>query len=77
MPRFVIDTGEVDFSKEDTMGLQLELQQTALRHVARMGYDKPFVVKFPREWYGIYLRNKFEGLADIETQIGKQIAGIR
>lgn len=77
MPRFVIDTGDVGFSREDTMGLQLELQQVALSHVARMGTDKPFVVKFPREWYGIYLRDKLDGIADVEAQIGKQLAGLR
>ncbi len=75
MARFVIDTGEVDMSKEDVMSLQVELQQVTLSHVAKLGIDKPWVTKFPREWLGIVLRGGLDEVFGIEQEIGKQLAG--
>lgn len=72
MPRFVIDTGEVDMSKEDVMLLQSELQSVTLGHVAKLGYEKPWVTKFPRHWYGIILHPDLQGLPGLEENIGKQ-----
>ena len=72
MPRFVIDTGDIEMSKEDTVALQTELQQVTMGHVARLGFDKPFGVKFPREWWGIILHPDLERLPEIEADLGKR-----
>lgn len=73
MARFVVDTGDIDISKEDQVLLQQGMQQLVLSHVARLGFDKPFAVKFPREWYGIILHPELDRLRDIEMDIGKRI----
>ncbi|MCG3266808.1 hypothetical protein [Yoonia sp. I 8.24] len=73
MARFAIDLGEMPMSKEDQLQLQNELQSVALKHVARLGYDKPFAVKFPREWWGIILHPDLDRLGDIEAEIGKRL----
>ncbi len=74
MARFVIDTGDIDMSKEDVMEMQSDLQKVTLGYIAKLGYEKPFVTRFPREWYGIFLRGGLDDIAGIEQQIGKQIA---
>lgn len=72
MPRFVIDTGDIDMSKEDVMHLQADLQSTTLGHVAKLGFEKPWVTKFPRHWYGIILHPDLDGIPGLEDSIGKQ-----
>ncbi|WP_089993307.1 hypothetical protein [Cognatiyoonia koreensis] len=73
MPRFVIDTGDIDMSKEDVMLLQSDLQSTTLGHIAKLGYEKPWVTKFPRHWYGIILHPDLQGIPGLEEDIGKRL----
>ena len=75
MARFAVDLGDLPISKEDQLELQTEIQALTLKHVARVGFDKPFAVKFPREWWGIILRPDFDGLPDIEADLGKRLGG--
>lgn len=77
MARFVIDTGEISMSKEDTMALQADIQGMVLGHVAKLGYDKPWVTKFPREWYGIILHPELGGLQELEKELGNRLGGLR
>lgn len=73
MARFVIDTGDIEISKDDQMALQTELQQVAMGHVAKMGFDKPFAVKFPREWYGIILHPELGRIPELEKELGERL----
>lgn len=73
MARFVIDTGDVEMSRDDQMELQTELQQVSLAHIARLGYDKPFAVKFPREWWGIILHPELDRIPGLEKEIGDRL----
>jgi hypothetical protein len=73
MARFAIDTGEIPMSKEDQLELQNELQSVTLSHVARLGYDKSFAVKFPREWWGIILHPDLDRIPDLEGEWGKRL----
>ncbi len=75
MARFVIDTGDIEISREDHMQIQSELQQVTLKHVARLGFDKPFVVRFPIDWYGIILHPELGGLRELEKDIGARLVG--
>ncbi len=75
MARFAIDTGDVPMSKEDQAQLQSELQSVTLSHIARLGYDKAFAVKFPREWWGIILHPDLDRIPELEGQWGKRIGG--
>ena len=75
MARFVIDTGDIEISREDQMSIQSELQQVTLKHVARLGFAKPFVVKFPIDWYGIILHPDLGRIPELEKEIGARLAG--
>lgn len=70
MTRFVVDTGALDIDKTSQLQLQEEIQKVVLGHVARTGFEKPWVTKFPREWYGIILHPDLEPLLEREKLIG-------
>ncbi len=75
MARFAIDTGDIPMSKEDQDQLQSELQSVTLAHIARLGYEKSFAVKFPHEWRGILLHPDLQGIPDIEVEWDKRLGG--
>lgn len=70
MTRFVVDTGALDIDKTSQLQLQEEIQKVVLAHVARTGFEKPWVTKFPHEWYGIILHPDLEPLLEREKLIG-------
>lgn len=75
MTRFVIDIGDIEISKEDHLEIQSELQAVTLRHISKAGFDKPFVVKFPRDWYGAILNPDLDRIEGLERDIGSLFKG--
>lgn len=71
MSRFVIDLGDVPLSKEATAALNADLQKVALSHIAGLQLDKPWVVKFPRDWLGFILRKDFEAILEGQKALEK------
>lgn len=77
MARFVVDTGDVELDRASEMQLQSEIQSLVLSHVARAGFEKPWVTKFPQEWYGIILHPELDPVLQREAVIGKALAGLK
>jgi hypothetical protein len=75
MARFVIDLGDVKLSREAEQELASELQRVALGQVASAGagriVDQPYAIRFPQEWLGLILRDRFEDVLQIEKQFGE------
>lgn len=74
MPRFVIDLGDIELSKEATASLSEDLQKVALGYVAGLRFDQPFAVRFPPEWLGLILRRDFDVLMRTEKELGRVLA---
>jgi len=67
MTRFVIDLGDLDMEKETIEELNADLQKTAMAYVARLRFEKPLVVKFPRPFpWGIIIRPDLENVLKSE-----------
>ena len=81
MARFVIDLGDVKLSRDAEQELASELQKVALGHVASSGagriVEQPFAVRFPHEWLGLILRERFEDVLQIEKQFGEVMGQFR
>ncbi len=77
MARFVIDTGDVEMDKASETNLNSQIQRLVLGHIAETGFEKPWVVKFPREWYGIILHPELDPIFDREAQIGRGLHGLK
>lgn len=71
MPRFVIDLGDIDMSKEAQDKLNHDLQKVALGHIAGLRFEKPFVIRFPPEWLGFILRRDFDSLFGAEKALDR------
>ncbi|MFC3613666.1 hypothetical protein ACFORG_07820 [Lutimaribacter marinistellae] len=70
MARYVVDTGDLKMDRDSELQLQGEIQKLVLGHIARTGFEKPWVTKFPREWYGIILHPDLDPLLDREKEWG-------
>ncbi len=72
MARFVIDLGDVKLSRDAEQDLAAELQSVALGKMAVTGAGKIleqlFAIRFPREWLGLILRERFEDVLQIEKR---------
>ncbi|MCF3595956.1 hypothetical protein LZG00_18385 [Rhodobacteraceae bacterium LMO-12] len=81
MARFVIDLGDVKLSRDAEQDLAAELQSVALGKVEVTGAGKIleqlFAIRFPREWLGLILRERFEDVLQIEKQIGEVMGKLR
>ncbi len=77
MTRFVIDTGDLDMDRESELELQSQLQRVVLGHIAETGFEKPWVTKFPRDWYGAILNPEIDPIFDREGQIGRALFGLK
>jgi hypothetical protein len=75
MPRFVIDLGDIEMSPEAQASLNGDLQKVALGHLAGLRYEKPFAIRFPRDWLGLILRRDFEHIFGIEKELGALLGG--
>ncbi len=67
MTRFVVDLGDIDLSRDVQAMISEDIQKTVLSHVARLQLEKPFVTKFPREWWGLIMHDHFDGLFEREA----------
>lgn len=74
MARFVVDTGDLDMDRNSELELQSDIQKLVLGHIARTGYEKPWITKFPHEWYGIILHPELEPLLNREKELGGFLA---
>lgn len=70
MARFVVDTGDLEMDRSTELELQADIQKLVLGHVARTGFEKPWITKFPHHWYGIILNPELDPLLDREKEIG-------
>lgn len=66
MTRFVVDIGDIDLPKDMHDVISADLQKTVLGHVAKLRWDEPIVVKFPRDWWGLIIRKRFDAILDAE-----------
>ncbi|GAB5437378.1 MULTISPECIES: hypothetical protein [Roseobacteraceae] len=76
MARFVVDTGDLDMDRNSELELQSDIQKLVLGHVARTGFEKPWITKFPHEWYGIILNPELDPLLGREKELGGLLARI-
>ena len=63
MTRFVVDLGDVALSKDAAAALNAEIQKVALTHIAGI-HEKPIAIRFPRDWWGLIMRQDFEALLE-------------
>jgi hypothetical protein len=73
MTRFVVDLGDIALSKDAQAALSADIQKVALSHIANLHVEKPFVLRFPRDWWGFILRQDFEALLEGEKALGRGI----
>lgn len=67
MTRFVVDLGDIKLSRDMQATISEDIQKTVLGHVARLKLDKPFVTKFPKEWWGLIMHDQFDGIFELEA----------
>ena len=77
MTRFVVDLGDIELPKDLQMAISEDLQKTVLGHVAKLRWDDPFVVKFPKDWWGLIMRKRLEGIVDGEAILQKGLFAAR
>lgn len=79
MPRYIVDTGKIELSKDRQMELNKKLQQTVLGYMAEHAdfQHKPWSGTFPREWMGLLLDERLEALEQNHAQITKQLGAHR
>ncbi|MEY8839554.1 hypothetical protein AB9K41_11050, partial [Cribrihabitans sp. XS_ASV171] len=55
---------------DSELELQSGIQKLVLGHIAQTGFEKPWVTKFPRDWYGIILHPDLDPLLEREKEWG-------
>ncbi|MGV8989528.1 MAG: hypothetical protein ACOH2H_25235 [Cypionkella sp.] len=73
MTRFVVDLGDIALSKEAQAAMSADMQKVALTHIAGLDVEKPYVIRFPRDWWGFILRQDFEAMLEGEKALGRGI----
>ena len=53
------------------------MHKLVLGHLAGIRYDRPFVTKFPRDWWGLVARHDFDMLFDAEKQLNRAFVTAR
>lgn len=75
MARFVIDLGNIELSRDDEQEARRIAAKVALGKVAAAGAGKiveqPLALRFPREWLGLILRERFEDVLQVEKQVAE------
>jgi hypothetical protein len=66
MARFVVDLGDIEMSRDAQAEIAGDIQKAVLAHIARLEVDRPFVTKFPKEWWGLVMHDHLEGLIERE-----------
>lgn len=77
MTRFVVDLGDIDLPEDTRLSISEDLQRTALSHVAKLRFDDPIAIKFPREWLGLIARKNLDALLDGESVLQKNLFSAR
>ncbi|MDT8854603.1 hypothetical protein RNZ50_06075 [Paracoccaceae bacterium Fryx2] len=77
MTRFVVDLGDIALPKEAEAEIAADMQKMVLGHMARLRIEKPFITKFPREWWGLIARLDFDSILEGELQIGRSFLQTR
>ena len=73
MTRFVVDLGDIALSKEAQAAISADMQKVALAHIAGLDVGNPYVIRFPRDWWGFILRQDFEAMLEGEKMLGRGI----
>ncbi|MBI1171587.1 hypothetical protein GC209_09310 [bacterium] len=73
MTRFVVDLGDIALSKDAQAAISADIQKVALAHIAGLHAEKPYVIRFPRDWWGFILRQDFEAMLEGEKALGRGI----
>ena len=73
MTRFVVDLGDIALSKEAQAAISADMQKVALSHIANLHAEKPYAIRFPRDWWGFILRQDFEGLLEGQKALERGI----
>ncbi len=73
MTRFVVDLGDIELSKDAQAAISADMQKVALAHISGMSAEKPYVIRFPRDWWGFILRQDFEAMLEGEKALGRGI----
>lgn len=71
MTRFVVDLGDIALSKETKAAINADMQKVALTHIAGLHAEQPYVIRFPRDWWGFILRQDFEAMLEGEKALGR------
>lgn len=73
MPRFVIDLGDIEMSKDQESRLAGSLQKTALGALADLKFEQPFISRFPHDWYGLIMRKDIDRIFDADKLVGRAL----
>lgn len=77
MTRFVVDLGDLDVPDDLRKTISEDLQKTVLSHVAKLRFEDPVAIKFPRDWWGLIMRRRFDVLLDAEVTLQKGLFNVR
>lgn len=77
MTRFVVDLGDIELPEDTRMSIAQDLQKTALAHVAKLRFEDPISIKFPKEWWGLIARKHLDALLDGEAVLQKNLFSAR
>lgn len=77
MTRFVVDLGDIDMPQDMQLSIAQDLQKTALAHVAKLRFEDPIAIKFPKEWWGLIAHKNLDALLDGEAVLQKNLFSAR
>ncbi len=73
--RFVVDLGDLKVADEVSNRLNARIQKAVLEELATIDVGGDYVVRFPREWWGIILREFAPNIRDQFNDVEKRIGG--
>ena len=77
MTRFVVDLGDLDVPEDLRRTISEDLQKTVLSHVAKLRFEDPIAIKFPKEWWGLIARRRLDHIIDAEAMLQKGLYAAR
>lgn len=74
--RFVVDLGDLDIDDKVASDIGDGIQRVVLDVLSRHRSDsgRTYGIRFPREWIGLIIRERFEALKQLE-EIEQEVAG--
>jgi hypothetical protein len=75
--RFVVDLGDLDIDDKVASDIGDGIQRAVLDVLSRYRSDsgRTYGIRYPREWIGLIIRERFNALKDLE-QIEQEVASI-